>query len=91
MLLLVSGLLFRLKATTVVGALMTFVYFTTLLLLLPWARLTERLTTLGVVILVGGGVLFGLGLVLSVYRDRLLTLPERIKRREGVFKVLAWR
>jgi hypothetical protein len=90
-LLLVSGLLFRLKATTVVGALMTLVYFTTLLLLLPWARLTERLTTLGVVILVGGGVLFGLGLVLSVYRDRLLTLPERIKKREGVFKVLAWR
>jgi hypothetical protein len=28
---------------------------------------------------------------LSVYRDRLLTLPENARRREGVFRVLGWR
>jgi hypothetical protein len=36
-------------------------------------------------------VIFSFGLVLSVYRDRLLTLPDKIKRREGVFRVLSWR
>ena len=34
---------------------------------------------------------FGAGLLLSVYRDRLRTLPDRFKRREGVFRVLTWR
>jgi hypothetical protein len=29
--------------------------------------------------------------VLSVYRERLLALPDRIKRHEGVFRVLGWR
>lgn len=90
-LLLTTGVLFRLRWTTVVGGVMTVLYFTTLAILLPWARMTERVTTLGIVILVGGGVLFTVGLVLSVYRDRLLALPERIKKREGVFRVLAWR
>jgi hypothetical protein len=41
--------------------------------------------------MIGGGLFFGIGLLLSVYRDRLLTLPERFKRREGVFRVLSWR
>jgi hypothetical protein len=86
-LLLTSGLLFRLRATTLVGALMTFVYFASLLVKVPW----DRLSALAIVILVGGSVLFTLGLVLSVFRDRLLTLPERIKKREGVFRVLGWR
>jgi hypothetical protein len=36
-------------------------------------------------------VFFGAGLLLSLYRDRLLALPEWIKRREGVFRVLTWR
>jgi hypothetical protein len=36
-------------------------------------------------------VVFGFGLLLSVYRDRLLALPEKIKRREGVCRVLGWR
>ena len=39
----------------------------------------------------GGGLLFGTGLVLSIYRDRLLPLPDKIKRREGVFRVFGWR
>ena len=39
----------------------------------------------------GTGAVFAVGLVLSFYRDRLLALPDRIKRREGVFRVLSWR
>jgi hypothetical protein len=54
-------------------------------------RLPEKLQTTAVYIMVGGGVFFTAGLLLSLYRDRLLALPERIKRREGVFRVLTWR
>ena len=36
-------------------------------------------------------ILFAVGVALSVYRERLLALPERMKSREGVFQVLNWR
>ncbi len=86
-LLLATGFLCQLKATTLIGAALTALYFVTLLIFVPWSRLNA----IALFILVGGGVLFGLGLLLSVYRDRLLTLPERIKGRQGVFRVLGWR
>ncbi len=38
-----------------------------------------------------GAVIFLTGLLLSIYRDRLLALPEKVKRREGIFRVLGWR
>ena len=59
----------------------------TLVVRLPWSRLN----TLAIFITVGGGLLFVTALLLSIYRDRLLTLPERIKQREGLFRVLNWR
>jgi len=86
-LLLTTGVLFRLRATTLIGAVMTALYFLTLAVMVPWARLNA----VALFILVGGGVLFSIGLALSLFRDRLLTLPDRVKRREGVFRVLAWR
>ncbi len=85
--LLTTGILFQLRATTIIGALSTLLYFVTLLLFVPWSRLN----TLAIFIIVGGGTLFGLGLLLSLYRERLLSLPERVKRREGIFRVLNWR
>jgi hypothetical protein len=39
----------------------------------------------------GGGALFGGAVLLSVYRDRLLALPDKVSRGEGVFAVLKWR
>ena len=36
-------------------------------------------------------VLFGSGLVLSIYRDKLLSLPDQIRRREGIFRIFDWR
>lgn len=36
-------------------------------------------------------VIIGTGVLLSIYRDRLLTLPDRVRRREGMFRVLSWR
>jgi hypothetical protein len=86
-LLLTTGVFFRLKSTSITGAGLLTLYFATLLILLPWSRLNA----VALFILVGGGILFVLGLVLSVFRERLLTLPERIKRREGIFRVLSWR
>lgn len=86
-LLLGTGVVFRLKSTTVVGVLSTGLYFFTLLLFIPW----RRLDTIAVLIILGGSTLFGTGLILAFFRDRLLSLPERIKTREGVFRVLNWR
>ena len=86
-LLLGTGVVFRLKSTTLVGSLSTALYFITLLMFIPWSRLD----TIAILIIVGGSTLFGTGLVLAFFRDRLLTLPERIKNRQGVFKVLTWR
>jgi hypothetical protein len=51
----------------------------------------ENVQTAAIWMTIGGGLIFGSGIVLSVYRDRLLTLPAQVKRREGVFRVLTWR
>jgi hypothetical protein len=86
-LLLTSGFMLQLKSTTIFGALMTAAYVVTLLAFVPWSQLNAVALT----ITIGGGVLFGLGLLLSVFRERLLALPEQIKNREGLFRVLGWR
>jgi hypothetical protein len=86
-LLLTTGFIFQLKATTLVGAATTALYFVSLLIFVPWSRLNAVATF----ITIGGGTLFALGLLLSIYRERLLTMPERIKKRQGLFRVLAWR
>ena len=88
LLLLSTGFVFQLRATTFVGGVMMALF---LLSLLCYIRLPDKLQSLAVYIMIGGGVFFGVGLLLAVYRDRLLTLPDRIKRREGIFKVLSWR
>jgi hypothetical protein len=86
-LLLASGCVFQLKSTTLVGTAATTLYFVTLLLYVPWSRLNA----VAIAILVVGGLLFGTGLMLSWYRDRLLALPAKIKGRQGIFRVLNWR
>ena len=85
--LLATGILFQLKSTTMVGSAMTFLYFVTLLLFIPWGRLNA----VALAITIGGGFIFGSGLILAFFRDRLLALPDRIKQREGVFRVFNWR
>ena len=86
-LLLITGFLFRLKATTLIGAFHTGLYFLTLMILLPW----DRINAVAIYITVGGALLFVVGLALSIYREWLLTLPERFQKREGIFEVLNWR
>jgi hypothetical protein len=67
---------------------MTVLYVLSLVLFI---RVPENIQTGAIVLAVGGGTIFGFGLLLSIYRDRLLVLPEKIKRREGIFRVLGWR
>lgn len=88
LLLLASGFMLQIKSTTLSGASLSVLYLVSLVLYL---RVPEKLQTTAVYIMIGGGFCFAVGLVLSLYRDRLLALPERIKRREGVFRVLTWR
>ncbi|HEY7308764.1 MAG TPA: zinc ribbon domain-containing protein [Gemmataceae bacterium] len=88
LLMLATGFMFQIKSTTLSGAFLSALYVVTLILFIRWP---EKLQTTAVYIMVGGGVFFVAGLLLSLYRDRLLSLPERIKRREGVFRVLTWR
>jgi len=85
--LLTTGFLFQLKSTTLIGTALTILYFLTLLIYVPWSHLNA----IAIFIIAGGGTLFVLGLLLSVYHDQLLALPERIQQRQGVFRVLNWR
>jgi hypothetical protein len=86
-LLLVTGFLFKLRSTTLAGAVYTIAYFALLLLFVPW----KQINAVALTITVGGGAIFATGLLLSLYRDRLMSLPDRIKRREGIYRVLSWR
>jgi hypothetical protein len=86
-LLLVTGVLFQLRATTLNGVALTTLYFASLLMYVPWGRLNAVATF----ITAGGGTIFLVGLLLSVYRERLKTLPDRVRRREGIFRVFGWR
>ena len=54
-------------------------------------RHLENAWMVGIYLTLGGALLFGTGLILSLYRDRLLALPEKIRRREGLFRVFDWR
>jgi hypothetical protein len=62
-----------------------------LVTLLMFITMIPEIKTAAVLLTIGGCVIFGTGLLLSIYRDRLLMLPDKIKRREGVFRVLSWR
>jgi hypothetical protein len=86
--LLATGFMFRLRATTLTGAALMLIYVLTLVL---YINMLENVQTAAIWMTIGGGVIFGTGVLLSIYRDRLLTLPDLVKRREGLFRVLTWR
>ncbi len=85
--LLATGVLLQLKSTTMVGCAMTVLYFLTLVMFVPFGQMNS----VALAITIGGGVVFGAGLILAFFRDRLLALPDRIQRREGIFRVFSWR
>ncbi len=86
--LLGSGFAFQLRATTISGASLLLVYLLSLVL---YINMLENVQTAAIWMMIGGASIFAAAIFLSIYRDRLLTLPERVHRREGVFRVLSWR
>ncbi len=82
---LVTGFSWQIRSTTFFGGSAFGLYLLILLADLG------RHQAVGVFMAIAGGVVFLLGIVLSVYRERLLALPEQIAKREGIFKVLEWR
>jgi hypothetical protein len=88
LLLLGVGVLCRIRWSTLVGSTTLAVYVLSLVLLV---RLPEQLQSTAVYMMVGGGTFFVLAVLLSIYRDRLLTLSRRAREGEGVFQVLTWR
>jgi hypothetical protein len=84
-----SGVMCRLKAPTLFGSIGLALYV--LMVLIYMHRFVKEQVLVGIYLTLGGALLFGTGLVLSVYRDRLLMLPDKIKRREGLFRVFGWR
>jgi hypothetical protein len=84
---LVTGYSWQLKAPTLIGGSALATYLVVLVGMLA----VHPNVAMGVYLAAGGGLLFAAGIGLSVYRERLLALPEQIKSREGVFRVLNWR
>lgn len=86
-LLLVTGNICRIRSTTLTGGTLLAAQFIMMLVSLG----VRAQLAMGVYLTLGGAAIFTTGLLLSIHRDRLATLPDRIKARQGVFKVLSWR
>ena len=85
--LLVVGLTGKAKAPTLLGGTALGLYLLALIATVAYRPQVE----VGVYLGIGGLLLFAVGVVLSVYRDRLSTLPDRIAARDGMFRILDWR
>ena len=83
-----SGVLAKLRSTTLCGAAALATYVVGLVVLID---VPDQLQTVAVYLMTGGGTLFAIAVLLSVYRDRLLALPDKVRRGDGMFAVLKWR
>lgn len=86
-LLLAAGLGWKTKATTFFGGGTLAIY----LVVLFGSLLYRPQVTVGAYLAIGGGAMFLVALLLSMYRERLLSLPDRIAARRGIFQVIDWR
>lgn len=87
LLLLITGLSWQVKYSTVFGGGTLIVYLCILLgTLVHRPQLSQ-----GAYLAISGLVVFIAGIVLSIYRDRLLALPDKMARREGIFRIIGWR
>ena len=78
-LLLLSGFIWQVKATTLHGGSALVAYLLLVLISLGW----QQQWAIGVYLAIGGGLVFACGLALSIYRDKLLEIPERLAQREN--------
>ncbi len=84
-----SGVFCRIKASTLVGTGSLAAYL--LVVLIGLHRHLAEAWIIGMYLALGGVLLFGGALILLMYRDWFLTLPDKVKRREGIFGIFDWR
>jgi hypothetical protein len=83
----VTGVAWQIRATTLFGGVTLIIYLIVLVVSLAY----HPQVAVGVYLAVGGAAIFAAGIALSVYRDKLLQLPDHIAKREGIFRILNWR
>jgi hypothetical protein len=86
-LMVVTGYSWHVKSTTLTGGTALVLYLVMLVVSLGW----RQQLTVGAMLAVLGALVFACGIVLSIYRQKLLDLPEQIAKREGIFRMLNWR
>ena len=86
-LLLATGVVLRIRASTLFGGGTLVVYLCVLIVSIIY----QPQVAIGIYLAAGGGLLFAFGLALAFYRDHLLAIPEQVANREGVFGVISWR
>jgi hypothetical protein len=86
-LMLVTGYMLQFKAPTLLGM---FALVSHLVILVIFVGMRAQVA-IGVYLTIGGAALFGCGVALAVYREKLLLLPGRIAQRQGIFRILNWR
>jgi len=86
---LVVGLSWQTKAPTLFGGGCLAVYL--IVLIAELARRAEELLGVAVFMVIVGVVVFSVGVMLSIYREKLLTLPDAIANRKGIFRIMNWR
>jgi hypothetical protein len=88
LMLLGSGVVCQIRSTTLAGSGVLAAF---IISLLTWVRWPEQLQSASVMLMIGGGAFFGVALLMSLYRERLISLPQRIRSGEGVYRVFKWR
>jgi hypothetical protein len=83
----VTGVSWQIRATTLFGGVTLIIYLIVLVVSLAY----HPQVAVGVYLAVGGAAIFAAGIALSIYRDKLLQLPDHIAKREGIFRILNWR
>jgi len=86
-LMLVTGLGWQVKSTTLIGSGVLTLY----LIIMIGGLAYQPQVAVGVYLAIGGACLFASGVALSIHREKLLRLPEKIVNREGIFRVIGWR
>jgi hypothetical protein len=86
--LLGSGVLCRIRSTTLGGVFLLATVVVSNLLMINWPG---ELRDASMLMMIGGGAFFSLALLLSIYRDRILEIPKQYREGKGVFSVMKWR
>ena len=84
---IITGLSWKIKATTLWGGSALSLY----LIVLIASVVYQPQVAIGIYIAVGGAIVFAIGVVLSIYREKLMEIPDQVANRAGVFRILNWR